>query len=249
MFISHREPLASHVFNHMKKLIASGALEHGHLLPSEAEMAKQYNVSKTVIREALTQLSAFGMVQISQGRATRVLGINSTAFKEIFMLAMEASPQGLRDAIELRRALETQTAQLAADQRETEGMSLMVESLNEMQHWKGEDELWVEIDYLFHLGMAKASGNRLMILFMEALISPIQQSMEMISAQGDLTYDRQATYQRHLHLYEAIKSGDVTASFHAVSAHFAASRHVLDAVSDDPSRLVKWNSIPVKLFN
>lgn len=237
MRLADRERLASRVFNHLTQLISSGAYDAGQALPSESALAAQYNVSKPVIREALTQLAAFGMVQISQGRPTRVLGVNAAPLAEFFRLAMVASGQGLRDAVELRRALETQITVLAAERRGPPGLRAMASALVEMQACGDDVARWAELDCAFHLGLAQAAGNRLMLHLMEALTEPIRQSIEIITAQRDLIGDRSATLARHRSIYTAVESGDIAAARLAIAAHFSASSVVVDAVLDDPSRL------------
>lgn len=242
MRLADRERLASQVFNHLTQLISSGSYGLGQALPSESALAAQYNVSKPVIREALTQLATFGMVQISQGRPTRVLGVNAAPLTEFFRLAMVASGQGLRDAVELRRALETQTALLAAQRREPLGLHTMAQALADMQVCGDDVARWADLDCAFHLGLAQAAGNRLMQHLLEALAEPIRQSIEIITAQRDLSGDRRATLERHRAVYAAVECGDVAGARAAIAEHFAASSPVVDAVLEDPTRLTPRRS-------
>lgn len=237
MRLADRERLASQVFNHLTQQIASGAHAPGQVLPSESALAAQYNVSKPVIREALTQLAAFGMVQISQGRPARVIGVNAAPLTEFFRLAMSASGQGLRDAIELRRALETQTALLAAQRRVPQGLQAMAQALDQMRSCGDDVERWATLDCAFHLGLAQAAGNQLMQHLLEALTEPVRQSIAIITAQRDLSGDRRATLARHRAIHAAVERGDVDAARRAIAAHFAASGPVVEAVLEDPSRL------------
>ena len=237
MRLADRERLASQVFNHLTQLISGGACDPGQALPSESALAAYYNVSKPVIREALTQLATFGMVQISQGRPARVLGVNAAPLTEFFRLAMVASGQGLRDAVELRRALETQTTVLAAQRRDPQGLQAMAQALAAMQACGEDVARWAELDCAFHLGLAQAAGNRLMLHLMEALAEPIRQSIEIITAQRDLSGERSATLARHRSIHAAVEGGDIAAARIAIAVHFSASSPVVDAVLDDPSRL------------
>ena len=248
MRLADRERLASQVFNHLTHQISSGAFEPGETLPAESALAEQYNVSKPVIREALTQLATFGMVQISQGRPARVLGLNAAPLAAFFRLAMVASGQGLREAVELRRALETQIAVLAAERREPEGVAAMAQALREMQTCEDDVARWAQLDCAFHLGLAQAAGNRLMLHLMEALAGPIRQSIEIITAQRDLSGDRSATLARHRGIYVAVERGDIPGARAAMASHFAASSLVVAAVLGDPSRLApsRRQSAPVQ---
>jgi len=235
--LADRQRLAVQVFDQLTLAISTGVVVEGDALPSESSLAARFNVSKPVIREALTQLSAFGMVHIRQGRPAQVRGVNAAPLADFFKLAMVASGQGLREAVELRRALETQLAVLAAQRREPEGLAAMAAALADMQACDDDVLRWAALDCAFHLGLARAAGNRLMLHLMEALAGPIRQSIEIITAQRDLAGSRRATLARHRRIFDAVEAGDVSAAGAAIARHFGASSPVVDAVAVDPSRL------------
>lgn len=237
MRIADRPRLAARVVTHLTREISTGVVAPGAPLPSEATLADRYNVSKPVIREALTQLAAFGMVAIRQGRPAQVVGVNAAPLAEFFRLAMVASGQGLREAVELRQALETQIARMAALRRDPEGLDAMARALADMTASRDDLKRWTALDCAFHLGLARAAGNRLMLHLMEALAEPIRQSIEIITAQRDLSADRGATLARHRRIFDAVAAGDTEKAQAAMAAHFAASSRVVEAVTVDQGRL------------
>lgn len=239
MRIADRPRLAARVVTHLTREISTGVVAPGAPLPSESTLADRYNVSKPVIREALTQLAAFGMVAIRQGRPARVVGVNAAPLAEFIRLAMVASGQGLREAIELRQALETQIARMAALRREAAGIDAMAGALRDMAACGDDVKRWAALDCAFHLGLARAAGNRLMLHLMEALAEPIRQSIEIITAQRDLIADRGGTLARHRRIFEAVADGDSEKAQGAMAAHFAASSRVVEAVTVDPRRLAQ----------
>jgi GntR family transcriptional regulator, transcriptional repressor for pyruvate dehydrogenase complex len=239
MRIADRPRLAARVVTHLTREISTGVVAPGAPLPSEATLADRYNVSKPVIREALTQLAAFGMVAIRQGRPAQVVGVNAAPLAEFFRLAMVASGQGLREAVELRQALETQIARMAALRREPAGVDAMARALAEMTASRDNLKRWAALDCAFHLGLARAAGNRLMLHLMEALAEPIRQSIEIITAQRDLSADRGLTLARHRRIFDAVAAGDGERAQAAMVAHFAASSRVVEAVTVDQGRLAQ----------
>src|SRR5690606_5045166 len=111
---TERAPLSEGISDQLIEMIAAGELKMDDPLPSEAELAAPFGVSKPVVREALKQLSLFGIVEIRQGRVARVKPLDSSALEGFFRLAVRSDSNGLRDAIELRRAVEVELAELAA---------------------------------------------------------------------------------------------------------------------------------------
>src|SRR5690606_23772967 len=110
---TERAPLSEGISDRLIEMIAAGELKVNDPLPSEAELAARFGVSKPVIREALKQLSLFGIVEIRQGRVARVKPLDSSALEGFFRLAVRSDSNGLRDAIELRRAGEGELAEPA----------------------------------------------------------------------------------------------------------------------------------------
>src|SRR5579884_1860352 len=109
-----RERLAERILRDLGERIATGELSPGQLLPAEAALASHYGVSSRVIREALGALAARGLVEVRAGKGTVVRGVDSSAPRDFFEVALRADSRGLWDLFELRKLVEVQITELAA---------------------------------------------------------------------------------------------------------------------------------------
>src|SRR5215475_6046040 len=91
-----------------------GELSPGAQLPSEAELAATYEVSRLTVREAVRVLSGRGLLDLSRGRRAIVREPDASAFGDFLAARMRQDTKGLLDLIEVRQALEIQSAMLCA---------------------------------------------------------------------------------------------------------------------------------------
>lgn len=221
-----RQRLSDHVVGQLMEAIATGRLPPGTELPAEAELGQRFGVSKTVVREALSRLAAMGAVLIQQGRPTTVLPPSAAPLSTFFDRAIRSRAEGLREAIELRRAIETEIAALAAQRASAEDIAAICTLVGRMRRLRDTVEPWVEADLAFHLALARAAGNALMLFLMEALAAPARHVMRLLQEQRELR-DTRRTLARHERILEAIRSRDPEAARRAMHAHFDASRDLV----------------------
>jgi GntR family transcriptional regulator, transcriptional repressor for pyruvate dehydrogenase complex len=220
--------------------VSARALRPGDALPSEAELARQLNVSKPVVREALGRLSALGIVQVQQGKPTTIQGLSVAPLDHFLRLAVRSTDNGLREAIEVRRALEAEIAALAAERAsslQVEQVEICVQRMRE--NIDGNFERWLQADFAFHVALARCSGNALFEHFIEALADTIRFTQRALGAQRDLR-DPAATVHRHQNIVDALKARDGTAARGAMAAHFAVTDAVISEIARDRSRLDRF---------
>lgn len=157
---SHREPLAQEVTAKLRLAISSGAWPVDGRIPSEQVLMKELAVSRGTLREAVKSLAHVGMLEVLRGDGTYV-----RATSEISGATQKLIGQhGTRHVVEVRLALDTQAARLAA-RHATSGQLGAMRTLLEGRRgaWeKQDDAAWVECDWEFHLGVARASANPLL---------------------------------------------------------------------------------------
>jgi GntR family transcriptional regulator, transcriptional repressor for pyruvate dehydrogenase complex len=150
--------LTQRVVAHLSNLIGAGALAPGEKLPPEAEIVRQQGVSRTVVREAISQLQAAGLVTKRHGIGTFVL--DSLTQQNFGIRA--GSVTTLRDVLamlELRISLETEAAALAAIRHTDEHLAEMRRALDSFRERLGNGGETITPDFQFHLGIARATGN------------------------------------------------------------------------------------------
>ena len=228
----NRVRLPDHVAAQLMELISQRVLKTGDALPAEAELARRFGVSKAVIREALSQLATGGMITIQQGRPSSVAALSSEPLAGYLNLAVRVADEGLREAIELRQALETDIAMLAARRATPSDLAEIGAIVERMKRDYETLDPWIEADVEFHLALGRASHNSLMSFLMEALSRTMRECVRDLQVRQELR-DNRATLERHLAIHEALLRRDPEGARAAMQAHFAASRAVVDVILEE----------------
>lgn len=216
-----RRQLTELIVEQLMEQITSNSLKAGHKLPSEAELIERFGVSRTVIREALRELNALGIVTLKQGRSTTVSAPTAVPLQNYFRFAVNGRSAGLWEGFELRRSLEIEAAGLAAERAPKDVLNELDTVVESMQKSVKVADSWVEDDLRFHVLIAKGTGNQLMINLIEALSDVIQVGVRTLYEQSNLLKVEE-TYRRHADLYRAIQSRDPRVARAAMMKHFQA---------------------------
>ena len=226
--------LADGVLAELTGAILDGRLPEGAPLPSEARLAARFGVSKQVVREAIRQLAALGVLEIGQGRATRVCAMTGEPLGRFWRFAVGETAEGLNEAVELRRMLEPQVARLAAQRAHGDGLADLAAALAKMQAALDDTALWIEADLDFHATLARLAGNRLVRLQMHGLRPVIERVMQRMNNVATRTRaDWETTYERHARVQRAVAARDPDAAHQAMLDHFAAAEGAIAAIFDN----------------
>jgi GntR family transcriptional repressor for pyruvate dehydrogenase complex len=213
-------------------LIASmrdGQLQPGQKLPTEAEIMARFDVSRTVVREALSKLQAAGRVETRHGIGTFVL---PPADKANFKIAASdfATLADVISVLELRISLETEAAGLAAQRRTEDNLQAMAAALQAFHAAIGSDSDGVPPDFQFHMEVARSTGNRhfadLMDYLGTMIIPRTRLNTPLSAPEGRLSY-LQRVHAEHESIYNAIRQQDPDAARAAMRTHLSNSRERL----------------------
>ncbi len=169
-----------------------GELTPGAQLPSEAELAAVYSVSRLTVREAVKVLAGRGLLELARGRRAVVREPDGLVFGDFLAAVLKHDPKGLHDLIEVRQALEMQSAQLAAKRKNRAGIAAIEAAMQGMReaafemrgNWDNVTEgRFHEYDVGFHEAVALSSGNLLLAYLLEAMAAPLRESFHL-SMQG-----------------------------------------------------------------
>ena len=206
--------------------IRDGRLAPGDKLPTEAAIMAEFEVSRTVVREAISKLQAAGQVETRHGIGTFVIGLGEGSG---FRIAPEQFST-LRDVIavlELRIGLETEAAALAAQRRTEANLTVMRQALDAVTQAVDEGRDAVSADFQFHLEIARATQNSHFAELMGALGSMIIPRARLEAPAG-LSDERRQYLRRvngeHESIFDAIASQDPDAARAAMRTHLANSR-------------------------
>jgi GntR family transcriptional repressor for pyruvate dehydrogenase complex len=193
------------------QLIQSGSIAVDARLPSEAELARSFGVSRSVIREALHSLNALGLTRSFAGKGTFVSSAEITSG----LLTGLYRPFDLN---EVRQSLEVPAARLAAGRRADGDLQRMVELLADFDATV-DAGLRVKVDADFHLAIAVATGNPLFPRLIGELRSVLQEQALVVSAVPGRAAVASA---EHRAIYEAIAAGEAEAAADAMGRHLLA---------------------------
>jgi GntR family transcriptional repressor for pyruvate dehydrogenase complex len=224
-----RRSLTETITSEITQWITSGRYRPGDHLPPEGELARVFNVSKPSVRESLKHLVAIGAVEIAHGKPPTVRAVNSVPLVNFFHLAVSSDETGLREAVELRRGLEIESALLATERATPEDIAELGRLVELLDQYKDDPEHWVPTHVAFHVALVRASHNRFYAFLQDALRDSLERTNRQI-LKVNPKRDPQLAFQRHLDLFEAIKSGKRANTRKAIESHFDA----VDAVLKDP---------------
>ena len=204
-------------------------LSPGSTLPSEADLAARYDVSRLTIREAVKLLEGRGLLAIARGRKAVVREPDGAAFADFLTSLIRYDSKGLFDLIEVRLSLEVQSATLAAKRATRAGIAAIESELQGMRDTVGprgqtmthEQELGFHThDVGFHEAVALASGNRVLGFLFEAMAQPLREGF-FISRRGheQRGHTLHDTIEAHQRIVDCIKAGNGRAAAEAMRVH------------------------------
>jgi GntR family transcriptional repressor for pyruvate dehydrogenase complex len=208
----------------IEELILSGKLENDARLPSEEAIAKQYGVSRPVVREALARLRDRGLVTTITGRGTFVEQANTSALSDAFLrhLRREAvDSESIRNLYEARIAIECMTASLASARSTADDRQQIRKHLDAMYEARGDTRRWTSADIHFHLAVAATSRNP----FLLALLDPLGKAIERTIRETFRTPEAvERALKAHEAVLHAIEAGDGKAAEEAMRQHLLDSQ-------------------------
>ena len=221
--------LAIQLVHAMTEQIRSGRLKAGDKLPTEAAIMKDFGVSRTVVREAISRLQASGWVDTRHGIGTFVL---QQSDHPSFRISAEHMGT-LREVIallEFRISIETEAAALAAVRRTPENLTELQAALLEFNSAIDQGRDAVTADHRFHQEIARATQNHHFTDLMNSLgagVIPRARISSILSTDPERVSYLKRVNQEHESIYNAIADQDVEAARAAMRTHLANSRERL----------------------
>jgi DNA-binding FadR family transcriptional regulator len=218
---AQRASLVDQVIDQLKEQITSGLWQMNGKIPTETVLAEQLGVGRNTVREAVRALTHAGLLECRQGDGTYV---RATSELSGAMLRRLRQAEQL-EILEVRRALEVESARLAATRRTDEDIVRIEAALAERDRaWELDDpDAFVEADLAFHMSVAHATHNLVLIDLYEDFSAALRAS---ITAAGT---SLNKSYIPHDAIARAISSGDATA---AERAGHACMEHILIALTE-----------------
>src|ERR1700704_5721281 len=209
--------LFEQIVQQVEDSILKGQLKPGDQLPAERDLAQRFGVSRTAVREAVKTLQEKGLVEAYSGRGTFVTNGTSQSIRQSLDLMIRTNQQeGPANLAELRFVLEPDIAFLAASRIEEQLLATMREAVAVMDRNLHDPEAYVEADLDFHLALAEAVGNPLILSLLDSIVGLLREQRSRI-------FDVQGGPERgqfhHKRILAAVEQRDSEAAREAMRAH------------------------------
>jgi len=208
------------IISDLKDLINFKNLEPGDKLPSERMLSEKFNVSRGNLRDALQTLEYYGLVKSIPQSGTFVADIGITALNGMIDDILSLPVPSFKELVEARIFLELKGVKLAAIRRTTDDLIRMENALKAYSDKVNAGEDAVQEDLLFHLAIARASGNPTLNTFMLKITPEIINNFEKHHV-----CDKDTAFigiQEHNTIINAIRDNDPAAAKDAMKKHFKA---------------------------
>src|ERR1700675_916818 len=209
--------LYEQIVQQVEESILKGQLKPGDQLPAERDLAQRFGVSRTAVREAVKTLREKGLVEAYSGRGTFVTNGTSQAIRQSLDLMIRINQQeGSANLAELRLVLEPEIAGPAASRIEEQLLSTMRESVAVMDRNLRDPDAYVEADLDFHLALAEAAGNPLILSLLDSIVGLLrEQRSRIFNVQGG----PERGQFHHKRILAAVEQRDSEAAREAMRAH------------------------------
>ena len=167
----------------IKTLITGGHYQAGDMLPTERELAQNYGVSRSAVREAMIVLHRLGMVDNMPGRGAVVVNVSEPSVNEYLLELLRNKELTIAELLEFRNGIEIEAVSLAAKRCTNEDLAILKEKLYLLEEAVARGEVGGKEDHDFHVTLAALTKNELYITVMTAVSSVMQSYIEKTRAE------------------------------------------------------------------
>jgi GntR family transcriptional repressor for pyruvate dehydrogenase complex len=214
--------LYEQIVQQVEESVQKGVLKQGDKLPPERDLAQQFGVSRTAVREAVKALREKGLVEAFPGRGTFIMDSSPYTFRLSLDRMMKTSQgEGLTYLTEVREIMEPEIAAMAAARADNDALATMRESVAIMDQAKKDPEAFIEADLDFHLALAEAAANPIILSLIDSIVGLLrEQRMGVFQVEGG---PERGQYH-HKRIMEAVEHRDSAGAREAMKAHLRQVR-------------------------
>lgn len=219
----NKTKLHEQIVDQIQALIDNGRLKHGDQLPPERELATIFKVSRHSVREAIRILEQKRVLKSRPGSGTYIILEDESAVVEFLATAINKEKNTLDEIFQFRELLEPQIASLAAQNATREDRQTL-EDILERQIIEREKDASQRLDQQFHLALAKATGNAVLLEIVKLLGHIFSKSRQPYSQSVPR---RKLSIQGHQEIVRAIQQKKPEAARESMAAHLSAIRKLV----------------------
>lgn len=205
------------VLRQLREQIEAGRLSPGEKLPAEPELAAQFGVSRTALREALKVLELSGYLEIRRGYGGGTF-VAKPAAEEFRMIAPSTIPitdVTPRQLAQVRIAIEPQAAGIAA-RKDARDVRQLEDTVREMEVFDDRPARVLEANVNFHVAVAEASANPIFVTLLEELRPAVYRDLNLSVRDPGW---RETCRREHEQIITEIKDGDYEGAEQAMRGH------------------------------
>ncbi|HEY5294770.1 MAG TPA: FadR/GntR family transcriptional regulator [Gaiellaceae bacterium] len=215
-----RQKVYEMIADQLLRRISDRHLRPGDPLPTERELTHAFRAGRSSVREALRMLESKGVIE-DQGSGSFVVAGYANPLNSSMQLLLSLDQATMLDVYELRRILECEAAALAAERHTDEHLQQMDEAIEEMAAALASDDpdrgaRYINGDLRFHLAIAEATRNGVVLHAMDALRGLIRRALMSIFLVPE---SAERSFEQHRAIRAAIAAGDAGASRNEMRAH------------------------------
>ena len=205
-----------YVVDQLQTLVCNGGYSVGEKLPSEKELCERYEVSRTVLREALRAVEAKGIISIYAGKGIFVAEPNFENLISPMEYFISAGKVDVMDIIQARHFLEPGIAHVAAIRADAEDIQKMEENLNDMVVHLETGDLFMAADRQFHANLAQATKNSVLYVLARTITESLVLFRKTI-------YESEGApakaVRRHQQILAAVRAHEPQLAYQAMESH------------------------------
>ncbi|GAB3561356.1 FadR/GntR family transcriptional regulator [Spelaeicoccus albus] len=225
-----RETLTRQTFDALIEKIIDEKLEPGDALPATATLAEQFDISRPVVREALSALQACGFVKLRSGYTPVVAELDDRLIRMFISRVSHVQKNSMSRLMEVRMPLEIEAARLAALRADAVERQKILTANDRMQAALRDSSAYPSLDTSFHAEVAEATDNQILLWTIRSIRSELMATMLAVRQYRDengLVGNEQA---QHDEICAAIADGDADAAAAAMKNHLESSSALIKKV-------------------
>ncbi|MCL4459445.1 MAG: FadR family transcriptional regulator [Chloroflexi bacterium] len=200
----------------IRDLIASGQLQPGDRLPPERELAEYFGVSRASVREAMRTLELLGLVESKHGDGTFIREGSIEGLAQSLSSILLTRQGVVVEIMDARKMLEPPLAMRAAERASADDLAELEQLLSTQEEKVARGESPVEEDSRFHYALARATGNRVILKLVDAMMELLHESRQHYWQTPERA---QRSLAGHRRILKALLAKDPKAAYRSMLDH------------------------------
>jgi GntR family transcriptional repressor for pyruvate dehydrogenase complex len=213
-------------------LISERHLKPGDTLPTERELMQHYGVGRSSVREALRMLESRGLISAGGSGAFAVADFRNP-LNDSLSLLLAVEEGSLRELFEVRRIVEGEAVALATERGEDVHLDRMRAATELMREGLANRDEYIEADVAFHLTIAEATQNRMILHLMHAIRDQLERALGSIYK---IPGSPERSIEDHGLIIEAMEAGKPDEARERMREHLGRVEEAVEAATAKSSR-------------